>query len=201
MLEVQPWMGRGIRCVGSRFTFGEHTCNMYAIHVLFNWMSVSGPEKGPNPLFENCCAPSAKLSNLRNGKLCSAGAMILPMSILSNSESEIDTVPPGATSSLRAAAFGDVPAHVPPWTASAPEEHWLRAVALGGQGRYSAARAELALVRRSASRGVWASLAESTEASFLRQLGWHRAAAVHDGRAWRQCQESTPVPPVPAVPT
>ncbi len=133
MLEVQPWMGRGIRCVGSRFTFGEHTCNMYAIHVLFNWMSVSGPEKGPNPLFENCCAPSAKLSNLRNGKLCSAGAMILPMSILSNSESEIDTVPPGATSSLRAAAFGDVPAHVPPWTASAPEEHWLRAVALGGQ--------------------------------------------------------------------
>lgn len=110
--------------------------------------------------------------------------MILRMSILSNSESEIGTAPPcGAALSLRAAAFGGSPAHIPSGTVSVLEEHWLRAVALGGQGRYSAARAELALVTRSGSRGVWASLAESTRASLLRQLGWHRAAAVHDGRA------------------
>ncbi|MEE2057394.1 hypothetical protein [Rhodococcus artemisiae] len=106
------------------------------------------------------------------------------MSILSNSESEIGAAPPrGAALSLRAAAFGGSPAHIPSGTTSVLQEHWLRAVALGGQGRYSAARAELALVTRSGSRGVWASLAESTRASLLRQLGWHRAAAVHDGRA------------------
>ncbi|MFD6858418.1 hypothetical protein ACFWCF_13910 [Rhodococcus sp. NPDC060090] len=113
------------------------------------------------------------------------------MSILSNSEFEIDTAPPAAALSLHAAAFGRSPESVPVGAvptrdgcaAQGLEERWLRAVALGGQGRYSAARTQLAEVRRSGSRGVWVSLAESTEASLLRQLGWHRVAAVHDGRA------------------
>lgn len=109
--------------------------------------------------------------------------MILRMSILSNSEPEIGAEPRGDATSFRAAAFGGSPSHVPTTATPVIEERWMRAVALGAQGRYSAARAELAVVNRSGPRGVWASLAASTEASFLRQLGWHRAAAVHDGRA------------------
>ncbi|WP_067886158.1 hypothetical protein [Nocardia vaccinii] len=77
--------------------------------------------------------------------------------------------PRAATAELPAAADG--------------VESWLRAVALGGQGRYAAARAELRrtywLTRDSALR----SLVASAEASLLRQLGWHAEAAVSDGRA------------------
>ena len=82
---------------------------------------------------------------------------------------------------LVAAAFGPTPGAHPLPAAHGPEQNWLRAVALGGQGRYAAARAELARVR--GTGGVWSSFGASTEASLLRQLSGHRAAAVLDGRA------------------
>ncbi|MGU3431692.1 hypothetical protein ACNHUS_01630 [Actinomycetes bacterium M1A6_2h] len=63
-----------------------------------------------------------------------------------------------------------------------PRESWLAAVALGGQGRYAAARAVLRPLRRSPDPVVRSSAA-STEGSLWRQLGWHRIATVHDGRA------------------
>ena len=56
-------------------------------------------------------------------------------------------------------------------------------MALGGQGRYAQARAELDTVRRSAASPAVASLAASTQASLLRQLGSHALAAGHDGAA------------------
>ncbi|WP_435278445.1 hypothetical protein [Rhodococcus yananensis] len=91
---------------------------------------------------------------------------------------------PDVVATLESAAFGSVPGQRAVPCASGPSARWLRAVALGGQGRYAAARAELAEIRGiTRGRGVWASLAASTEASLLRQLGGHRAAAVHDGRA------------------
>lgn len=87
-----------------------------------------------------------------------------------------------AVDSLDAIAFGPVPGGaVPP--AASPHDRWLRAVALGGQGRYAAARTELAVLRRSRAGAVLDSLVASTEASLLRQLGWHRLASAHDGRA------------------
>ncbi|MCD2096767.1 hypothetical protein LQ382_07335 [Rhodococcus rhodochrous] len=82
---------------------------------------------------------------------------------------------------LVAAAFGPTPGTHPLPAAHGPEQIWLRAVALGGQGRYAAARAELTRVRGTGK--VWSSFGASTEASLLRQLGGHRAAAVLDGRA------------------
>lgn len=82
---------------------------------------------------------------------------------------------------LVAAAFGPTPGAHPLPAAHGPEQSWLRAVALGGQGRYAAARAELTRVRGTGA--VWSSFGASTEASLLRQLGGHRAAAVLDGRA------------------
>ncbi len=66
---------------------------------------------------------------------------------------------------------------------SDPFATWLRAVALGGQGRYAAARAELARVLRQRPDPVLSSLAASTTGSLLRQLGWHAAASGWDGRA------------------
>lgn len=85
---------------------------------------------------------------------------------------------------LCAAAFGDRPGLTPLPSAREPVEQWWRAVALGGQGRYSQSRAELtALSRAVPPRCVLASLAASTEASLLRQLGWHRVASGYDGRA------------------
>jgi len=62
-------------------------------------------------------------------------------------------------------------------------ESWLRAVVLGGQGRYAAAHAELRRTGRLTRDPVLRSLAASTEASLLRQLGWHARAATVDGRA------------------
>lgn len=60
----------------------------------------------------------------------------------------------------------------------------MRAVALGGQGRYAQARAALRPLGRTTSPGTpVASLALSTQASLLRQLGWHRIAAGFDGKA------------------
>ncbi|MFF0815531.1 hypothetical protein ACFYVR_10320 [Rhodococcus sp. NPDC003318] len=85
--------------------------------------------------------------------------------------------------SIEDVAFGPCPgaAALPP--VDDDRGRWLRAVALGGQGRYAAAHAELATLRRGCADAVLESLAASTEASLLRQLGWHRLASGQDGRA------------------
>ncbi|WP_328351922.1 hypothetical protein OG976_18780 [Mycobacterium sp. NBC_00419] len=85
---------------------------------------------------------------------------------------------------LTAAAFGGDPECWPLPGAQSPEDLWLRAVAAGGQGHYSSARADLDTVRRLQPTGPLASLALSTHASFLRQLGGHRLARGWDGRAF-----------------
>ena len=82
---------------------------------------------------------------------------------------------------LANAAFGDDPQRWPLPPASTPHEVWLRAVAAGGQGRYGSAMADLAGLQQRG--GPLASLAHSTLASFLRQLGWHDRARGWDGRA------------------
>ena len=84
---------------------------------------------------------------------------------------------------LLAAAFGDDPGRWPLPVATTPYERWLRAVAAGGQGHYAIATAELAALRRDAPAGPLASLAHSTHASFVRQLGGHLEARRWDGRA------------------
>jgi hypothetical protein len=84
---------------------------------------------------------------------------------------------------LAAAAFGSQPQSWPLPTATTPPQLWLRAVASGGQGRYGSACRDLAVLRRSGSGGRLVSLAHSTQASFLRQLGWHVQARGWDGRA------------------
>src|SRR6201996_3310678 len=84
---------------------------------------------------------------------------------------------------LAAAAFGDHPGRWPLPSAGTPDQLWLRAVAAGGQGRFGSARTDLAMLVRSAPGDRLASLAHSTQASFLRQLGWHRLARGLDGRA------------------
>lgn len=82
---------------------------------------------------------------------------------------------------LQRAAFGDDPGGRLLPCARTREDSWLRAVALGGQGRYAAARAELD--RIDAGPDQFESLALSTRASLLRQLGWHACARGLDGRA------------------
>ncbi|PXX66496.1 hypothetical protein DFR70_103245 [Nocardia tenerifensis] len=86
---------------------------------------------------------------------------------------------------LAESAFGAHPgraaAELP--TASDALGSWYRAVILGGQGRYAAARAELRIVRARSVDPIVLSLAASTEGSLLRQLGWHARAAAFDGRA------------------
>src|SRR5829696_1288657 len=72
---------------------------------------------------------------------------------------------------VRNAAFGDSPGQWPLPAGGTAEELWLRAVAAGGQGRYANANADLESVRRAHRIGRLASLAHSTHASFLRQLG------------------------------
>jgi len=84
---------------------------------------------------------------------------------------------------LAAAAFGDRPDSWPLPTATTPQQLWLRAVAAGGQGRYGSACRDLSEVRRERPAGRLVSLAHSTQASFLRQLGWHTLARGWDGRA------------------
>jgi hypothetical protein len=81
------------------------------------------------------------------------------------------------------AAFGDAPKLWPLPSASTPHDLWLRAVAAGGQGRYGSAMADLNGVCRQQRGGPLVSLAHSTRASFLRQLGWHNRARRWDGRA------------------
>ncbi|MFD3748084.1 hypothetical protein [Nocardia sp. NPDC058633] len=64
-----------------------------------------------------------------------------------------------------------------------PLSRWYRAVALAGQGRYAAARADLRTVARTTTNPGLKSLVESTRGSLLRQLGDHAAASTFDGRA------------------
>jgi tetratricopeptide (TPR) repeat protein len=90
---------------------------------------------------------------------------------------------PTVESSLSAAAFGNQPGRWPLPTASTPRQLWLRAVAAGGQGRYGSARTDLESLLRSRPADRLASLAHSTQGSFLRQLGWHSLARGCDGRA------------------
>jgi len=84
---------------------------------------------------------------------------------------------------LANAAFGDDPGRWPVAGATTAYERWLRAVVAGGQGRYSSALTDLAAALRREPSGPLASLAHSTRASFLRQLGWHDRARAWDGRA------------------
>lgn len=81
------------------------------------------------------------------------------------------------------AAFGTQPDMWPLPAAATDHQRWLRAVAAAGQGRYAAARADLAELRRRTPAGPLASLAHSTQGSLLRQLGWHDVARGWDGRA------------------
>jgi len=81
------------------------------------------------------------------------------------------------------AAFGAEPGRWPLPAAQGAEEHLLRAVAAGGQGRYASAQADLTELLRSDPEGRCASLAMSARASFHRQLGWHALARGWDGRA------------------
>ena len=80
-------------------------------------------------------------------------------------------------------AFGDAPGRWPLPSASTPDALWLRAVAAGGQGRYGSALTDLAALMRGGPAARLVSLAHSTRASFLRQLGGHRQARSFDGRA------------------
>ena len=91
---------------------------------------------------------------------------------------------PTIESALTAAAFGNEPGRWPLPSAATPRQLWLRAVGAGGQGRYGSARNDLATLLRSAPADRLASLAHSTQASLLRQLGWHRLARGWDGRAF-----------------
>jgi len=90
---------------------------------------------------------------------------------------------PTNESDLTATAFGNQPGRWPLPSARTPRELWLRAVGAGGQGRYGSARNDLATLLRAARAGRLVSLAHSTQAAFLRQLGWHRLARGWDGRA------------------
>jgi hypothetical protein len=87
----------------------------------------------------------------------------------------------GAT--LSAAAFGSQPGRWPLPTATTPHQHWLRAIAAAGQGRYGSAHGDVEALLRSVPAGRLASLAHSTQGSFLRQLGWHTLARRWDGQA------------------
>lgn len=87
------------------------------------------------------------------------------------------------STALADAAFGTDPGRWPLPVARGATELWLRAVAAGGQGRYAAARADLAEILRRAPPAPLASTALSTRASFLRQVGWHWLAHRWDGEA------------------
>ncbi|BDT85181.1 hypothetical protein [Nocardia cyriacigeorgica] len=86
---------------------------------------------------------------------------------------------------LAEAAFGARPGMAATELPAARDarEAWLRAVALGGQGRYAAARAQLRELTGHRVDPVLAALAAATRGSLLRQLGWHAVAARHDGAA------------------
>lgn len=89
-------------------------------------------------------------------------------------------------------AFGEQPGRWPLPAATTPEDSWLRAVAAGGQGRYASALTDLETLGRAHPPAPLASLAFSTRASFLRQLGGHRAARRWDGLAWASAGSDIP---------
>ncbi|WP_072806621.1 hypothetical protein [Rhodococcoides yunnanense] len=89
-----------------------------------------------------------------------------------------------ASDEVRNAAWGSTPGLWPLPTVTEPLARWHRAVALGGQGRYSLGAAELDVLERGLPPGhVLGSLAASTRASWLRQMGRHTVAARFDGAA------------------
>ncbi|MFC9832291.1 hypothetical protein ACFVKB_00470 [Rhodococcus sp. NPDC127530] len=89
-----------------------------------------------------------------------------------------------ATNSLIRAAFGADPGASPLPASDVPVDRWMRAVAWGAQGHYARSRTELdALTRGGAAEPAVVSLAWSTQASLLRQLGRHAVASGFDGRA------------------
>ena len=93
--------------------------------------------------------------------------------------------------SLDDAAFGGNPGCWPLPPAATPDELWLRAVAAGGQGYYGSALADLGRLHRHTRPGRFASLALSTHASLLRQLGWHDRARRLDGQALASAGDDT----------
>lgn len=95
----------------------------------------------------------------------------------------MNTTPAVPANDLRNAAFGDDPGLWPLPAASDPHGLWVRAVAAGGQGRYGSAFTDLDRLERMPRSATLSSLALSTRASFLRQLGWHTVARGWDGRA------------------
>ena len=84
---------------------------------------------------------------------------------------------------LRAAAMGAEPGRHPLPPAEDAESRWWRAVALGGQGRYANAAAELAVLAKPTTAPWLRSLACSTRASHLRQVGGHVLARRLDSAA------------------
>jgi hypothetical protein len=101
------------------------------------------------------------------------------------------TAAPDAAAVLANAAFGNDPGRWPLPAAATPHAQWLRAVVAGGQGRYGSALADLAVLCRARQSGPLVSLAHSTRASFLRQLGWHPRARAWDGRAYALAGEDS----------
>lgn len=95
----------------------------------------------------------------------------------------MSTAAASTANALHDAAFGAHPGAWPLPPATEPRQCWLRAVAAGGQGRYASALSDLERLRRLPATDDVASLASSTRASFLRQLGWHDHARGWDGRA------------------
>lgn len=85
---------------------------------------------------------------------------------------------------LHRAAFGDQPGLHPLPPPGSGWQRWERAVALGGQGRYAAAAAELARLDVDRQAPGLRSLALSARASFRRQLGNHPGARADDGAAF-----------------
>ncbi|PWV77604.1 hypothetical protein DFR69_103203 [Nocardia neocaledoniensis] len=94
---------------------------------------------------------------------------------------------------LVSTAFGPTPgrsaAELP--EPATPGQRWQRAVALGAQGHYAAARADLSILARTRIDPALRSLAASTHGSLVRQLGGHAAAATLDGRAAASARAAT----------
>lgn len=88
-----------------------------------------------------------------------------------------------AAALLHRAAFGDWPGLHPLPPSELGAQRWERAVALGGQGRYAAAAAELARLDAARHDPELRSLALSTRASHRRQLGNHPGAGGDDAAA------------------
>jgi hypothetical protein len=93
------------------------------------------------------------------------------------------TTPADDREVLRAAALGGEPGWHPLPPARDDEGRWWRAVALGGQGRYAGAAAELERLASPTTTAWLRSLALSTRGSHLRQLGGHLPARRLDGCA------------------